>query len=60
MNSAIAALTVMAIARLAPAAAFDVPYEPPVPNAPAAWSAPVTQPAADVESSVALVGHLRR
>jgi NodT family efflux transporter outer membrane factor (OMF) lipoprotein len=26
------------------------PYQPPVPSAPAAWSAPVTQPAADVES----------
>jgi len=49
MNSAIAALTVMAIAAGA-GCSVRRPYEPPVPNAPAAWSAPVTQPAADVES----------
>ena len=49
MNSGIAALTVMAIAAGA-GCSVRRPYEPPVPNAPAAWSAPVTQPAADVES----------
>ena len=49
MNSAIAALMVSAIAAGA-GCSVRRPYEPPVPNAPAAWSAPVTQPAADVES----------
>ena len=49
MNRAIAVLTVMAIAAGA-GCSVRRPYEPPVPNAPAAWSAPITQPAADVES----------
>jgi NodT family efflux transporter outer membrane factor (OMF) lipoprotein len=49
MNRAIAALTVIAIAAGAGCSVRRA-YVPPLPNAPAAWSAPVTQPAADVES----------
>ena len=49
MNKAISALTVMAIAAGAGCSVRRL-YQPPTPHAPAAWSAPVTQPAADVES----------
>jgi NodT family efflux transporter outer membrane factor (OMF) lipoprotein len=49
MNKAVAALTVIAIAAGA-GCSVRRPYEPPVPNVPAVWSAPVTQPAAEVES----------